>query len=274
VKSTISTDYGFLRELVFRYSQNILDPSCDSLFDTRLAPLLRERGMARVDELVRHLRARNDPGIEQAVAEAMTIKETSFFRDRRLFELLRTELLPQLINARHSRRSLRMWSAACSTGQEAYSLAMLLDEHFLNCRGAWNIRIEGTDISSEAIEKASRGVYHRIELNRGLSALDAERFFDRAGEDWVLKERIRQLCSFRQLNLCHPVLPFRERFDVILLRNVLLYFPPETRRMLMDQIRRLLASDGILVLGSAEQPPDDGRWRAVLGGGTCHYRAR
>src|ERR1019366_10419882 len=143
-----SADYGYLRQLVFGHSQNVLDPSRDYLFETPLTKLLRNQGMSRVDELVRHLRTRKDPALERAIAEAMTINETSFFRDSRPFELLRTELLPKLIESRRTARGLRFWSAACSTGQEGYSLSMLMIEHFPLLAG-WNLRIEGTDICAE-----------------------------------------------------------------------------------------------------------------------------
>src|ERR1017187_10618282 len=147
-----SSDYGYLRRLVFGHSQNVLDPSRDYLFETRLTKLLRNQGMSRVDELVRHLRIRKDTALERAIAEAMTINETSFFRDTRPFELLRTELLPELIEARKHMRVLRFWSSASSTGQEGYSLAMLMLEHFPMLVG-WDIRIEGTYHSSEVVER-------------------------------------------------------------------------------------------------------------------------
>jgi len=136
-----ATDLVYLRALVFDHSHNVLEPSRDYLFETRLTKLLRNQGMTRLDELVRHLRARRDPVLSRAIAEAMTINETSFFRDCRPFDLLRTELLPKLIEERRMTRRLRFWSAACSTGQEAYSLAMLILEHFPQL-ATWNIRIE------------------------------------------------------------------------------------------------------------------------------------
>src|ERR1035438_225287 len=125
METSSSVDYGYLRQLVFGLSQNVLDPSRDYLFETRLTKLMRNQGMTRLEELVHHLRLRKNPVLERAIAEAMTINETSFFRDGRPFELLRTDLLPNLVDARRPMRSLRFWSAACSTGQEAYSLAML-----------------------------------------------------------------------------------------------------------------------------------------------------
>lgn len=271
-----SADYAYLRQLVFGLSQNVLDPSRDYLFDTRLSKVLRNQGMTRLDELVRHLRSRPDPTLERAVAEAMTINETSFFRDTRPFELLRTELLPKLIETRKHTRSLRIWSAACSTGQEAYSLAMLLTEHFPMLVG-WNLRIEGTDISSEVVERAQAGSYHRIEINRGLPARFVVRYFDHIGEDWVVKQELKKMTNFRQANLCGPQLPFNrmgDRFDVIFLRNVMLYFSQETRKVLMANIHKVLAPDGYLFLGSSEQPADPSIWTATLAGGTCYFKPK
>jgi len=276
MEQTASADYGYLRDLVFGLSQNVLDPSRDYLFETRLSKLLRNLGMIRLGELVSQLRARKDPILERAIAEAMTINETSFFRDARPFDLLRTDLLPKLIESRRATRGLRFWSAACSTGQEAYSTAMLLTEHFPLLSG-WNIRIEGTDISSEVIERAQSGSYHRIEINRGLPARHVVRYFDHQGEDWTVKPEIRRLCNFRQANLCAAQLPFNragDRFDVIFLRNVMLYFSQETRRTLLAGIHRLLPPDGILFLGSSEQPADPSLWTPVLAGGTCHFKPR
>lgn len=265
-------DYEYLRQLVFEQSENVLDPARDYLFETRLARLLRNHGMAGLDELVQALRRAKNPTLARSVAEAMTINETSFFRDNRPFELLRTELLPELIEKRRLARSLRFWSAACSSGQEGYSLAMLMKEHFPLLAG-WNIRVEGTDISAEMVHRATSGTYHRIEINRGLPARFVVRYFDHIGEDWQAKPEIRQMCNFRQANLCAP-LPFTGSFDVIFLRNVMLYFSMETRRKLLANIHRLLAPDGILFLGSSEQPVQPELWTTILAGGTCYYRPR
>jgi chemotaxis protein methyltransferase CheR len=271
-----SVDYGYLRQLVFGLSQNVLDPSRDYLFETRLSKLLRNQGMTQLEELVHHLKARKNPVLERAIAEAMTINETSFYRDGRPFELLRTDLLPKLIEARRTTRRLRFWSAACSTGQEAYSISMLLLEHF-TMLSSWNIRIEGTDICAEVVEKAQSGAYHRIEMNRGLPARSVVRFFDHVGEDWTVKPEIKKMCNFRQANLCANPLPFNraeDRFDVIFLRNVMLYFSQDTRKTLLAGIHKVLAPDGILFLGSSEQPADPSIWTPVLAGGTCHFRPR
>jgi chemotaxis protein methyltransferase CheR len=275
--SAMGPDYSYLRQLVYGQSQNVLDPSRDYLFDTRLTRLLRNHGMTRVEELVHSLRAKRNPDLERAIAEAMTINETSFFRDCRPFELLRTVHFPALIEARRGAHTLRVWSAACSTGQEAYSVAMLLLEHFPLLATGWNIAIEGTDLSAEVVERAKAGLYHRIEINRGLPARFVVRYFDHMGEDWIAKPAVRKLCHFRQANLCGPSLPFQrsnDRFDVIFLRNVMLYFSQETRRTLLAAIHHLLAPDGILFLGSSEQPADLSLWTPTLAGGTCYYRPR
>src|ERR1700743_351636 len=266
----MQTDFNYLREVVNSLSHNVLDPSRDYLFETRLVRLLRNREMSHIGELVEQLRGQHDTALERAVAEAMTINETSFFRDGRPFELLRTELLPALIERRLSTRKLRFWSAACSSGQEAYSLAMLLREHF-PLLANWEIRIEGTDFSMEMVVRASAGRYHRIEINRGLPARCILRFFEHSGEEWALKPEIRQMCNFRQTNLCQPPLPFAERFDVIFLRNVMLYFSNESRRKVLAETHRLLAPDGTLFLGSSEQPADMSLWNPVLEGGTSYY---
>jgi chemotaxis protein methyltransferase CheR len=276
MQTASAVDYGYLRQLVFGLSQNVLDASRDYLFETRLTKLLRNQGMTRLEELVQHLKVSRNPVLERSIAEAMTINETSFFRDGRPFELLRTELLPKLIEARRPVRALRFWSAACSSGQEAYSLAMLLLQHFPQLAG-WDIRIEGTDICAEVVERAQAGSYHRIEMNRGLPARFVISYFDHSGEYWTVKPEVRKMCNFRQANLCSQPLPFNrvsDRFDVIFLRNVMLYFSQETRKTLLAGIHKVLAPDGTLFLGSSEQPADPSIWTPVLAGGTCHFRPR
>ena len=271
-----NVDYGYLRQLVFGLSQNVLDPSRDYLFETRLTRVLRNQGMTHLEELVQHLKLRRNPVLERTIAEAMTINETSFFRDSRPFELLRTELLPKLIESRRHFRGLRFWSAACSTGQEAYSLGMLMLEHFPLLAG-WNLRIEGTDICAEVVDRAQAGAYHRIEINRGLPARFVVRYFDHHGEDWLIKPELKRMCNFRQASLSGSQLPFNRAtdcFDLIFLRNVMLYFDQPTRRILLAGIHRLLAPDGILFLGSSEQPADLSLWTPVLAGGTCYYCPR
>ena len=264
------SDYAYLRGVIFQWSRNVLEPAHDHLFGTRLRGVMQQQGMSHLQDLVQRLRNSANPQLERAVAEAMTINETSFFRDCRSFDVLRTEILPKLVEARRGTRRLRMWSAASSTGQEAYSLAILFRELFPQLSG-WEVRIEGTDISAEVVRRASQGRYQRIEMNRGLPARLLVRWFDRLGEDWVVKEEIARMCHFRQANLC-AALPYQEPFDLILLRNVMLYFSLETRQKLLSSVHRLLAPDGYLLLGAAEQPPDRSKWTTIFSGGTTYYR--
>lgn len=263
-------DFAYLREVVNSLSHNVLDPSRDYLFETRLVRLLRNHDMAHIGELVERLRARRDGELARAVAEAMTINETSFFRDGRPFELLRNELLPKVIERRITTRRLRLWSAACSTGQEAYSLAMLLREYF-PLLASWGIQIEGTDFSADVVERAAKGRYMRIEINRGLPARNIVRFFDHEGEHWTIKPEIRAICRFRQANLCQTPMPFSEKFDIVFLRNVMLYFSNDSRRKVLAEVHRLLTPDGVLFLGSSEQPADVSLWTPTLAGGTCYF---
>jgi chemotaxis protein methyltransferase CheR len=153
---------------------------------------------------------------------------------------------------------------------------MLLLESFPQLL-SWNVRIEGTDISTEVVARAAKATYHRIEINRGLPARNIVRFFDHLGEDWTAKPEVRRLCNFRQANLCASQLPFSPmtgRFDVIFLRNVMLYFSQATRKVLLANIHKLLAPDGVLFLGSSEQPADPTLWTPVLANGTCYYQPR
>jgi chemotaxis protein methyltransferase CheR len=150
---------------------------------------------------------------------------------------------------------------------------MLLRENFPQI-AHWNLRIEGTDICAEAVARARAARYHRIEMNRGLPARMLVRYFTHTGEDWEAKQEIRDLCRFRQANLCVTPLPFHDRFDVIFLRNVMLYFAPETRKTVMDGVHRLLAPDGVLFLGTSEQPANGSLWTPVLAGETCYFRPR
>ena len=220
-------DFAFLREVVYSQSVNRLDPRRDYLFEARLGRLLDEHGFGSLAELVAVLRSQNRPLLSRAIAEAMTINETSFFRDVRPFDLLRLDLLPAIIHNRRHLKKLTFWSAGCSTGQEAYSLAMVLLQNFPNLRD-WKIAIVGTDICAEVIDQAKSGQYSRFEINRGLPAPMATKYFTQTGDMWQVKPELRAPCTFRQSALNPPLAMRAERFDGILLRNVMLYFSDET----------------------------------------------
>jgi chemotaxis protein methyltransferase CheR len=268
--SSSSIDFEYLRTVVMRHSGNHVDPSRDYLFESRLQRLLRDRGLHSLAQLVSALRSEAGPCLQRSVAEAMTINETSFFRDPSTFDLLREQLLPALIASRRDARTLRFWSAASSSGQEAYSIAMMLREHFPLLSG-WKIDILGTDLSAEMVERASAGRYQRIEINRGLPARLLVKYLVRSGDQWEIAPDIKRLCRFQQRNLCQPAM-MPETCDVIFLRNVMIYFPQETRRQVLTTMHRALAPDGVLFLGISEQPRMDTLWQTMLTPKTVWYR--
>ncbi|HEX4004647.1 MAG TPA: protein-glutamate O-methyltransferase CheR [Acidobacteriaceae bacterium] len=263
-------DAEYLRGVVQRTSGNHIDSTREYLFESRLQRVLQSRGLSSLEQLVAALRRETGTALQRTVAEAMTINETSFFRDSATFELLRTELLPSLIAARQQTRTLRLWSAASSSGQEAYSLAILLREHFPLLAG-WRIDILGTDISSEMVERSSAGRYQRIEINRGLPARLLLKYMVRTGDEWEVAPEIKRLCRFQQRNLCDLTL-VAGRFDIIFLRNVMIYFPQDTRQRVLTTVHRSLEPDGHLFLGMGEQTRMESHWQAVLAPKTVWYK--
>ncbi len=229
-------------------------PSRNALFESRLQPIARRAGASTLEDFVTALRAGESPQLRRAVAEAMTINETSFFRDTKPFELLRSHILPQLIERNAPTRTLRIWSAASSTGQEAYSLAMLLADHFPQL-AHWDVEIVGTDISPSVLDYARRARYRRLEVNRGLPARMLVKFTTRHDEEWEIVPALRSLCDFRYANLCAPP-PGLPIFDLVLLRNVLLYLPQHDRSSVFTAVHRQIAPGGYLLLGAAEQAED------------------
>jgi chemotaxis protein methyltransferase CheR len=263
------SDYAYLRGLVMEQSANRIDPSRNALFDTRLTPIARLSGAANLEDFVSMLRAGRPAHLHRAVAEAMTVNETSFFRDMTTFEMLRKIVLPQLIEQRIERRRLRIWSAASSTGQEAYSLAMSVAEYFPEL-AHWDVKIIGTDISRHVVDYAQRGRYRRLEVNRGLPARMLLKYMVREGEEWEVTPRIRSMCEFRYANLC-ALMPQLPVFDLVLLRNVLLYFSQQDRRALFSEIYRQMRPGGYLVLGNAEQAEDSTNLFEVEFAANCYF---
>ena len=247
-------DYAYLRKLVLDESANLIDPSRNVLFETRLTPLAKTAGAASLADLVSMLRVERTPHLHRAVAEAMTINETSFFRDARPFEALRSTVIPALIRQNAGTRRLRVWSAATSTGQEAYSVAMLLLECFPEL-AEWDVKVMGTDLSRTVLEYARAGRYRRIEINRGLPARMVVRYFARDGEQWEVNPAVRGLCEFECVNLCAPLPPLPV-FDLVLLRNVLLYFPQQDRSLMFTEVHKRMNRQGYLLLGASEQAED------------------
>ena len=240
-----------------RYIQEIcgihLDDSKGYLVETRLSGLLSEFGASSFSELFDKVRSDGSSKLRGKIIEAITTNETSFFRDVSPFELLRHKLIPDLIDRRNGNRArvpIRIWSAACSTGQEVYSAAMVLKELLGDLTG-YDIRILGTDISNQAVAQASYGAYNRLELERGLPPEMLARHFMASGERWRVRDEIRALATFRTMNLLEPF-AFPSPFDIIFCRNVSIYFTEADKTRLFRNLAKYLAKDGYLMIGSTE----------------------
>lgn len=264
-------DYAFVRELTARESALALGPDKAYLVEARLAPIAEREGCDSVGELVAAMRTGTRTwrsglaALHDDVVQAMTTNETSFFRDIHPFDALRDVVLPRVI-AERGRASV--WSAAASTGQEAYSVGMLAADSFPTTP----ISILATDLSKDVLTRADAGVFSQLEVNRGLPASMLVRHFQRAGAGWQVSADIRRRVEFRQLNLARPWSPL-PRMDVVLLRNVLIYFDAPAKRAVLTQVARVLDDGGVLFLGGAETTYglDDG-WERVQVGRTSFYR--
>jgi chemotaxis protein methyltransferase CheR len=242
-------DYEYLRK--FLKERSGLDLSADKqyLVESRLLPLARKAGLGGISDLVQKIKG-GDGKLTTDVVEAMTTNETFFFRDKVPFDHLRDTILPGLIQARAARKSLRIWSAASSTGQEPYSIAMCLKEKAPSLAG-WRIEIVATDLSQEVLEKSKAGVYSQFEVQRGLPIQLLVKYFTQSGEIWQLNPDVRSMVQFRQLNLLQDF-SHLGTFDVIFCRNVLIYFDQDTKGAIFERMAKCLEADGTLLLGAAE----------------------
>ena len=248
--SLATSDIDFLRGLVAEQSGNVISARQVYLLEQRLAPVAQDIGLASVQELVDELRRDVRQALSAKVAEAVTVNETSFFRDIHLFEALRKTIIPDIVERNQLRRTINIWCAACSSGQEPYSTAMVLREHFPELR-TWNISILATDLSEEMLGRSEQGIYSQLEVNRGLPTKTLLRFFDRHGSQWKAKNELRSMITHRRLNLTQGW-PRIGVFDIVMVRNVLIYFDRETKGRILQRIKRALAPDGYMFIGSAE----------------------
>jgi chemotaxis protein methyltransferase CheR len=242
-------DYEYLRKLLRERSGLDLSADKQYLVESRLVPLARRNGLAGIGELVQKVKSGSEP-LTVDVIEAMTTNETFFFRDKIPFDHLRQAVIPELIQARAAKRSLRIWCAASSTGQEPYSIAMVLKEFAAELSG-WRVEIVATDISLGVLEKARAGIFSQFEVQRGLPIQLLVRHFRQVGELWQLNADIRAMVQHRQLNLLQDF-SHLGTFDVIFCRNVLIYFDQETKLGVFNRLARSLEPDGTLALGAAE----------------------
>jgi chemotaxis protein methyltransferase CheR len=269
--SLTAQEFAFISGLVRRDAAIILDAGKEYLVEARLMPLARKCGLPTVSEFVQRAQQRSDREINRQIVDALTTNETSWFRDNEPFQALTGIVIPDLMPTRAGARHLRIWSAACSSGQEPYSIAMLLED---NLASGWNYEIMATDISQEMLNRAQSGQFSQLEVNRGLPAPMLVKHFERAGTSWKVAPALQRHITFRQLNL-NVSLPPMQPFDVVFLRNVLIYFDVETKRQVLRRIAGVMRPDSWLFLGSAETTigVDEG-WERVPAGRTSAYRLR
>jgi chemotaxis protein methyltransferase CheR len=262
-------EFEFVSALVRREAAIVLEVGKEYLVEARLLPLAREAGLATVSEFITSAQ-RGPAAMHARIVDAMTTNETSWYRDREPFTALIDVVLPTILPQR-ANRTLRVWSAACSSGQEPYTIAMELQEKL---PAGWNFEIMATDISDEMLARAESGVFSQLEMNRGMPAPQLVKHFERAGTGWRISSALRSRITFRKLNLAVP-LPALPPFDVIFLRNVLIYFDLETKRSILGRIRGAMRPDSWLFLGSAETTMgvrDD--FERVSSGRTSMYKQR
>jgi len=243
-------DFDFIRKLLQECSAIVLEDGKQYLVESRLAPVVGQLQLNTIADLVARLRCQPSNGLQTQVVEAMVTTETSFFRDHQPFESLRKAVIPELIRRRGGERRLNVWCAASSSGQEPYSLALLLREHFPEL-AEWNVSLLATDLSRDVLARAREGRYNQIEVNRGLPASLLVKYFEQHGNSWQLKADVRAAVRFEELNLARPW-PRLPRMDLVLIRNVMIYFDVPTKKTILNSLARLLRPDGYLLLGGAE----------------------
>ncbi|HZD90235.1 MAG TPA: protein-glutamate O-methyltransferase CheR [Pseudolabrys sp.] len=243
-------DFDYLRHLLKERSGLVLALEKQYLAESRLLPLARKRGMSSLTELVAALRQRTDAALTSAVVDAMTTNETFFFRDKVPFDQLRDTVLPALIAARARERRIRIWCAAASTGQEPYSIAMVLKEMEAALAG-FRVDILATDIVGDVLERARVGVYSQFEVQRGLPIQMLVKYFRQEGENWHIAPELRAMVQFRTLNLLNDFSPLG-RFDLVLCRNLLIYFDQPSKVQVLERLSHQMPDDGYLILGAAE----------------------
>ena len=244
------SEFSFLSEVVRKKSGIVLEPGKEYLVEARMSGLIRQEKIESIAALVARMRANPLDPVWQKVVEAMTTNETSFFRDLHPFEALKSTILPALLARRAASKSLSIWCAASSTGQEPYSIAMTLCD-VLPKPQEWKVTFIATDLSTEMVARSREGKYNQIEINRGLPAALMIKYFEKRGLEWHVKPQLGRMVEFRQMNLttAWPAMP---PMDLVFMRNVLIYFDPATKREVLAKVRGLMKPDGYLFLGSAE----------------------
>ena len=265
--------FTYLAQFVREKSAIVLESSKSYLLESRLLPVARQHGMQSLAELVTQLKRPGTRELAQQVIDAMTTNETSFFRDIHPFDAMKTHVIPDLIRKRDKERTLNIWSNACSSGQEVYSIAMLLRESFPQLAN-WRVRLIASDLSSCILKKAQQGIFNQTEVNRGLPMQLLLKYFTKQGLNWQIKEEIRQGVEFKEVNLIERWPATLPKMDVVFLRNVLIYFDPPTKTEVLKKASALMQLDGYLFLGGAETTMNLNvpLNRETLGKASCYRR--
>jgi chemotaxis protein methyltransferase CheR len=268
-----AADFEYVRTLLKHRAAIVLEPERSYRAEMCLLPLARQEGCATVAELIGKMRGGTPNGLHRRAVEAMTINETSFFRDHYPFEALCKCVLPEVMKRRARERRIGIWCAACSTGQEPYSVAMGIREQLPEL-ASWDVRIQGTDLSAAAVARAKAGKFGQLEVNRGLAAPLLVKWFTRAGLEWQAKEELRRMVEFSQANLIGAWPTAGRQIDVVFLRNVLIYFDVETKRRLLERVRTMVGPGGVLFLGGGESTLQlSNGFERVAFGRYAYYRA-
>ena len=243
-------DFDYISKIVREQCAIVLEKGKEYLVESRVMPLVHQEKLETIENLVKKIKLQPRGTLKDAVIEAMTTNETSFYRDIHPFETLKKIIFPEMIEKRRAKREFNIWCGASSSGQEPYSLVMLLKNEFPELN-SWKVNFSASDLSNQMLNRCKSGIYSQLEINRGLPAPLLVKYFERIGTEWQVREELRKMIQFRIINLSErwPVMP---QLDLVMMRNVLIYFDVEMKKDILGRIRKLLKPDGYLFLGAAE----------------------
>lgn len=268
--SISAVEFAYVKDLIKGRSAILIEDGKEYLVETRLLSIARDAGYSSVTELVGKLKSAANSPLHEKVVDAMTTNETSFFRDQHPFLALKDHLIPKFLEKNSATKTLNIWFAACSSGQEPYSVSMLIHDNFPELLN-WKLNFIATDLSPSMLERAQEGMYAQLELNRGMPAPMIVKYFTREGTSWQIKQNIRDMIKFQELNLAGNW-PYIPPMDIVFLRNVLIYFDVETKKKILNGVRSVLKPDGYLFLGAGETTInlDDNYNSVQFGKSTCY----
>lgn len=244
-----NNDVEFIQKFIKNHSAIVIGPGKEYLIESRLIPIAKELSIPSVEALINELRIRPTEPLKLKVIDAMTTNETLFFRDIHPFDLLKNTIIPELITKREKQKKLTIWCAAASSGQEPYTIAMILNEFSEQLKG-WTITFVASDISEKILEKAKAGLYSQLEVNRGLPVPYLVKYFDKEGANWRIKKELRDMINYQKINITSTWPLFS--VDLVFMRNILIYFDIETKKDIFKRLEKVLVKDGYLFLGGSE----------------------